>query len=94
MPSKAARFQAAPLEPLAATARAEVVAAELLLQQLVAMDEANADLHVRFRGIASPTLAHWLEKRVLLGFGGTWDTSFEFGVGHVQSAQGSRTARV
>jgi hypothetical protein len=64
-----------PLEPLAAAARAQVVSAELLLQQLVPVDDADAGFHVRFRRIAPPTFAHRLKKTVLLGFGCTWDTS-------------------
>jgi hypothetical protein len=64
-PSKAARLQAASLEPLAAIAWAEVIATKLLHQQLIAVDDADADPHVRFRGVAPPTLAHSLEKTVL-----------------------------
>jgi hypothetical protein len=48
-----------------AAAWARIVPAELLLQQLIAMDDAKADLHVSLGWVASATLAYRLEKTVL-----------------------------
>jgi len=46
-------------------ARTQVVSPQLFLQQLVAMDDALPAFYVRFRWIASPALAHWLERKLL-----------------------------
>ena len=55
-------LETALLEPLAGTARAEVVAPELLFQQLVAVDYPDTALHLRFGGVSLTSLAHRLEK--------------------------------
>ena len=61
-PSKASRFQAALLESLAATAGAGIVTSELLLQQLVAVNDANTALDLRFGRESPASFAHCLEK--------------------------------
>ena len=60
-PSQAPRSEAATLEPLTATAWAQVVAAELFLE-LLAVDEADSSFDFRFRWVAFTTFAHWLES--------------------------------
>jgi hypothetical protein len=47
-PSKAAFLETALLEPLAGTAGAEIVAPELLFQQLVAVNDPHSTLDLRF----------------------------------------------
>ena len=54
--------QAALLESLARSARAEVVATELLAKFLVPVDDSEAPLDLRFGGESPPSLAHRLEK--------------------------------
>jgi hypothetical protein len=75
-PSKAARFQAAPLEAQSTAARAEVIATELLLEQFVAVDHAQPDLNLRLGWIATPTLAHRFEKTTVRWNRLAWRTSF------------------
>jgi hypothetical protein len=74
-PSKTARSQAAAFESLAAAAGTEIVAAEFFLEQLVAVDDADADLNSRFRRISLPAFAHRLESRIRRWIDGAWDTS-------------------
>jgi hypothetical protein len=77
-PSKTARLEAAPLEPLSAAARAEIVPPEFLLKQLIAVDEADANLHVRFGRVSSTPFVHWLERiGSLLDSSRTWDASLQ-----------------
>ena len=47
-PSKPARFEAAIPEQFPGATRAEIVSAKLLLEFLVAVDDANAALHMGF----------------------------------------------
>ena len=61
-PSKSARSQTALPEELAAVAGAQVVTAELFLEQLVAMDGADAGLDLALRRIAAAALTHGLER--------------------------------
>lgn len=51
-------------EDLAAPARAEVVPAEFLLQQLVAVNDPDAPLHLRLGWEASAALTHGPERSV------------------------------
>ena len=62
MPSKAARLEATLLERPTTAARADVVAAQLLFEELVAVDLADPAFHVGFRWEAFPSFAHRLEK--------------------------------
>jgi hypothetical protein len=64
-PSKPARFEAAVFKDFAVAARAQVVAAKLRFEELVAVDNAGSDLNLSLRGMASAALAHRLESRVL-----------------------------
>jgi hypothetical protein len=50
------------LKPASGAAEAEIVAAELLLQFDIAMDDADAALHARFGRIGSATLARDLKR--------------------------------
>jgi hypothetical protein len=61
-PSKAASLQAAFLESLATTARAEIVATELFLQEFVSMHDADAASYLRLGWESLPAFAHRLEK--------------------------------
>jgi hypothetical protein len=63
-PSKPARFEAALLESFAAAAGAEIVPTELLLEQFLAMDHAQAGLNLRLRRVSLATLAHRLKKTI------------------------------
>ena len=70
-PSKPALRQAALLEPPAGAARAEIVPAELLFQQLVAMHDPLAPLDLGLRREAPAALAHRFEKN-----GSSWGKSW------------------
>jgi hypothetical protein len=61
-PSKAARFEAALLESLAAAAGAKVVSSEFLLQQFVTVDDPHAASDLRLGWEPLTPLAHRLEK--------------------------------
>jgi hypothetical protein len=74
MPSKSARFEAAPLETLARSAGAQVVSAELLGQFLIAVDDAQASPHLRLRRESPSPLAHRLEKN-----GWLWELLVDMG---------------
>jgi hypothetical protein len=74
-PSKGALREATAFEPLAGAARAEVLAAQLFVQQLVAMDDANPPLDVRLGREAIPPFAHRFEKTaVRQRRASAWDT--------------------
>jgi len=60
-PSKAARGEATAFEQPPRAAGAEVVAAELLFEQLVAMHDPHAAFYGRLGGIAATALAHRLK---------------------------------
>lgn len=71
-------MQAALLESLAGTARAQVISSQLLVEQLLAMNDADTPLDLGFRRETSPALAHRLEKMPdRQNRGCTWDTSIE-----------------
>jgi hypothetical protein len=61
-PSKQALPEATILESLIGAARAEIVSSELFFQHLIAVDDANASLDLRFRGESLASFAHRLEK--------------------------------
>jgi hypothetical protein len=62
-PSKAAGVAAAFLQALAGAAGTEIVAAELLDEFLVAVNDANAPLDLRFGRESLTTFAHPFESR-------------------------------
>ena len=75
-PSKAARRQAAFLEESAGPAWTEIISAQFLFQELVAVDDPHASSDVRFRRISSTPFAHRLERiPVRRSRGPAWDTS-------------------
>ena len=78
-PSKPAPPQAALPEPLAAAARAGIIAAQLLFQQFLAVDDLHAPLDVRLGREASPSLAHIFEKTAGRRGCVAWGTSFLVG---------------
>lgn len=63
------------LKSASGAAEAEIVAAELLLQFDIAMDDADAALHARFGRVGSATLARDLKRTAGRGSGescGSW----------------------
>jgi hypothetical protein len=62
-PSKGAGFQAALLEAFARAAGAKVVAAELFVEPLVAVDDAETPFDMRFGGESPSPFVHRLEKK-------------------------------
>ena len=65
LPSKAPSPQAAFLEPLAALAGTEIVAAEFLLQQLVAVDDSQSPFDLRLGRESPPAFAHRLKRNTV-----------------------------
>jgi hypothetical protein len=61
-PSKGAAFEATLLEAFARAARAKVVAAELFIEQLVAVDDADAPFDLPLGGESPAPFVHRLEK--------------------------------
>ncbi len=62
-------MEAASSEYSSTAARTGIVSPELLLEQLVTVDDADAAFDIGFRGEAASTLTHWLESRNLRKYG-------------------------
>lgn len=61
-------MEAASFECPSTATRAWIISPELFLEQLVAMDDADAAFDVGFRGEAAATLTHWFESKNLRKF--------------------------
>jgi hypothetical protein len=75
-PSKAAGCQTTLLEELAGSTRTQIVSAQLLFEQLVAVNHPHAPFDLPFRRESMPPFAHGFERTpVLRGHGIAWHTS-------------------
>ena len=76
------RLQAASLEPLSAATRTEIIATELVFQQLVTVNDADAPLHVRLGRESLAPLARSLKSGPGLRTGSyPWSASFRLAAG-------------
>ncbi len=95
VPSKAAGGQAAFFEAFTRAAGTQIVATELLFEQLVAVHHPYAAFHLCFRRETASPLAHHLKRTpVRRNYGTAWDTSPSFAAGRdLQNTHPERVGR-